>query len=79
MIRAGVSQSVAMSISGHRTTSMFLRYNITSDDDRRQALRRTEAHLAAIPDEPKAAAFADTDKTRTISPPKRKNGLAPTS
>jgi hypothetical protein len=31
MIRSGTRQSVAMSISGHRTASMFARYNITSD------------------------------------------------
>lgn len=37
-IRAGVAQSVVMSISGHRTVSTFLRYNITSDADQRQAL-----------------------------------------
>lgn len=40
MIRAGVPQSVAMAISGHRTVSMFLRYNITSDEDRRMAVRQ---------------------------------------
>lgn len=57
MVRAGVPQSVAMSISGHRTVSMFLRYNITSDDDKRDALRRTEAHLAALPAEQKLAAI----------------------
>jgi hypothetical protein len=39
MIRAGVAQSVAMSITGHRTISMFLRYAITSEDDKRKALR----------------------------------------
>jgi integrase len=49
MIRAGVPQSVAMSISGHRTISMFLRYNITSDADQREALRRVEQHLAERP------------------------------
>jgi integrase len=39
MIRPGVPQSVAMPISGHRTISMFLRYGITSEDDKRKALR----------------------------------------
>jgi hypothetical protein len=33
MIRAGVPQSVAMSISDHKTVSMFGRYNITSNTD----------------------------------------------
>jgi hypothetical protein len=49
MIRAGVPQSVAMSISGHKTMSMFMRYNITSGADRLDALDRTAAHLAAQP------------------------------
>jgi integrase len=43
MIRAGVLQSVAMSISGHKTVSTFLRYNITDGKDQRDALRRTAA------------------------------------
>jgi hypothetical protein len=49
MVRAGVPQSVAMSISGHRTISMFLRYNITSATDQLDALKKTAAHLAEQP------------------------------
>lgn len=49
MIRAGVPQSVAMSISGHKTVSMFMRYNITSDADKIQALKKTAEHLANQP------------------------------
>lgn len=49
MIRAGVPQSVAMSISGHKTISMFNRYNITSGADKLDALRKTAEHLAAQP------------------------------
>jgi integrase len=49
MVRAGVPQSVAMSISGHRTVSMFLRYNITSSTDQREAFRKVEKHLAEQP------------------------------
>jgi len=45
MVLAGVPQSVAMSISGHRTISTLLRYNITSDDDQREAIRKTEAYV----------------------------------
>lgn len=43
MVRAGVPQSVAMSITGHKTVSMFLRYKITSGDEQREALARTTA------------------------------------
>ncbi len=49
MIRAGVSQAVAMTISGHKTSSMFQRYNVTSAADQVEALKRTAAHLAALP------------------------------
>jgi integrase len=49
MIRAGASQPVAMSVSGHRTVSMFQRYDITTDDDQREALRRMQAHVSAQP------------------------------
>jgi integrase len=47
LIRSGVSQSVAMSISGHTTISTFLRYNITSDEDKRKALLATKEYRAA--------------------------------
>jgi len=49
MVRAGVPQSVAMSINGHKTASMFLRYNITSGADKLDALRKIAEHLAAQP------------------------------
>lgn len=48
LIRSGVSQNVAMSISGHKTASMFARYNITDDRDQRQALLKREAYLATV-------------------------------
>ncbi|HKD64602.1 MAG TPA: site-specific integrase [Candidatus Acidoferrales bacterium] len=38
LVRAGVGQAVAMTISGHRTVSVFQRYNITDEDDKRAAL-----------------------------------------
>ena len=39
LIRSGVGESVAMCITGHKTNSMFKRYNITNTDDVREALR----------------------------------------
>jgi integrase len=47
MIRSGTSQTVAMSISGHLTSSMFQRYNITDDRDQRTALLNRESYNAA--------------------------------
>ena len=47
MTRSGVPPSIAMSISGHRTISTFLRYDIASEEDKREALRKVEARAVA--------------------------------
>ncbi|MGH7823499.1 MAG: hypothetical protein ACREQ9_27370, partial [Candidatus Binatia bacterium] len=49
MIRAGVDRDVAKRISGHRTDSMFSRYNITDARDQIEAFRRVETYLAEQP------------------------------
>jgi integrase len=49
MIRAGTPQSTVMGINGHRTVSTFLRYDITSEEDKVAALERTLAHREAQP------------------------------
>ena len=53
MTRAGVTETVAMSITGHKTNSMFRRYNITSQEDKKQALLDTEEYLRGQPSEKK--------------------------
>jgi integrase len=46
-IRAGVHQHVAMQMSGHRSASVFRRYDIIDVEDVRQALRKTERYREA--------------------------------
>jgi integrase len=45
MIAAGVPQAVAMKITGHRTDSMFRRYAIVDEEQKREALAKTQQYL----------------------------------
>jgi hypothetical protein len=46
LVRAGVPQTVAMKLTGHKTDSVFRRYDIVSPDDLRVAVERLDSAVA---------------------------------
>ena len=53
MVRAGVDPDVVMKISGHKTRSVFSRYNIISDKDIRDAVLKTHDYVSTLPKQSK--------------------------
>ena len=68
--RLGVSESVAMKISGHKTANMFKRYDIVSEDDIRDASARLDKkqidHSSAITN-PQGGLSKESIKVQVVS------------
>ena len=49
LVRSGTPEAIAMRVTGHRSRSVFQRYNIVTGDDLRHALQRVSTYVSTLP------------------------------
>ena len=64
MVRAGISEKVAMEITGHRTRKTFERYHIVSDRDIREVGVKMAKFLA---ESPSAGTLSGTPESKLLN------------